>query len=182
MESDDLPAAGCRIGDAIRGGRSSGEIAAFSADDGELKWVDAVTQASRTLAVSGLTDVAASPVIIDGVVYATGVAGRTIAVKLSNGERIWEQNVGSAYTPAISGNALFMVDLEDNVIALERKSGKTFWRTALPVVRKKRFFSVWAGPMLAGNLLWAVSNDGNIASIDPGTGNLVNTRPLGAKA
>ncbi len=161
---------------------SSGEIAAFSADDGELKWVDAVTQASRTLAVSGLTDVAASPVIIDGVVYATGVAGRTIAVKLSDGERVWEQNVGSAYTPAISGNALFMVDLEDNVIALERKSGKTFWRTALPVVRKKRFFSVWAGPMLAGNMLWAVSNDGNIASIDPGTGNLVNTRPLGARA
>ena len=70
----------------------------------------------------------------------------------------------------------------ERLTAMERKSGKTFWRTALPVVRKKRFFSVWAGPMLAGNLLWAVSNDGNIASIDPGTGNLVNTRPLGAKA
>lgn len=161
---------------------SSGEIAAFDADDGELKWVDAVVRSSRTLAVSGLTDVAASPVIVDGVVYATGIAGRTIAVKLSNGDRLWEQNVGSAYTPIVSGNAIFLVDLEDNVIALERSTGKTFWRVALPVVRKKKFFSVWAGPALAGNVLWLVSNDGNIASLDPGTGNLLNNRPLGAKA
>jgi len=161
---------------------SSGEIAAFDTKDGQLKWVDAVVQSGRTLAVSGLTDVAASPVIVDGVVYATGVAGRTIAVSLSKGERLWEQNVGSAYTPIISGNAIFIVDLEDNVIALERKTGKTFWRTALPVVRKKKFFSVWAGPSLAGGALWVVSNDGNIASLDPATGSLRNSRPLGAKA
>lgn len=161
---------------------SSGEIAAFDTKSGELKWVDAVVRSGRTLAVSGLTDVAASPVIVDGVVYATGVAGRTIAVSLSKGERIWEQNVGSAYTPVVSGNAIFLVDLEDNVIALERKTGKTFWRSALPVVRKKKFFSVWAGPVLAGGALWMVSNDGNIASIDPATGNLLSNRPLGAKA
>ena len=161
---------------------SSGEIAAFNATDGELKWVDAVVQSSRTLAVSGLTDVAASPVIVDGVVYATGVAGRTIAVSLSKGERLWEQNIGSAYTPIISGNAIFIVDLDDNVIALERKTGKTFWRAALPSVRKKKFFSVWAGPALAGGALWVVSNDGKIASLDPGTGNLLSNKPLGAKA
>ena len=168
---------------------SSGEIAAFNVKDGQLKWIDAVVRSTRTLAVSSLTDVAASPVIVDGVVYATGVAGRTIAVSLSKGERVWEQNVGSAYTPIVSGNALFLVDLQDNMIALDRKTGKTFWRTGLPVVRKKKRFltgwpvwSVWAGPSLAGGVLWAVSNDGNIISVDPNTGNLLTNRKLGAKA
>ena len=62
---------------------SSGEVTAFNADDGTLKWADAVVRSTRTLAVSGLTDVAASPVIYDGIVYATGVSGRTIAVRVS---------------------------------------------------------------------------------------------------
>ena len=68
------------------------------------------------------------------------------------------------------------------MIALDRKTGKAFWRSSLPVVRKKKFFSVWAGPSLAGGVLWAVSNDGNIISVDPSTGNILTNRKLGSKA
>lgn len=161
---------------------SSGEVTAFNADDGALKWADAVIRSSRTLAVSGLTDVAASPVIYDGVVYATGVSGRTIAVSLASGERLWEQNIGSASTPAVSGNAVFLVDLQDELVALDRSSGTIFWKTALPVVRKKKFFSVWAGPTLAGNLLWAVSNDEKLIGADPATGNIVVDRQMPSPA
>jgi outer membrane protein assembly factor BamB len=161
---------------------SSGEVVAFDVASGDLKWADAVIRASRTHAVSGLSDVAASPVIYDGIVYATGVAGRTLAINLANGERIWEANVGSASTPAVAGNAIFLVDLEDNVIALERSSGKVFWRTALPVVRKKRFFSVWSGPTLAGGILWVVSNDERMIGVDAGTGNVTVDRKLPSSA
>lgn len=161
---------------------SSGEVIAFDADSGELKWADAVVRSTRTLAVSGLTDVAASPVIYDGVVYATGVSGRTIAVQLANGNRLWEENIGSASTPAISGNAMFIVDLQDNMVALDRTTGQAFWRTALPTVRKKRFFSVWAGPTLAGGVLWAVSNDRKMVGVDPATGNIIVNRDLPSPA
>ncbi len=161
---------------------SSGEVIAFDAKTGTLKWADAVVRSTRTLAVSGLTDVAASPVIYDGVVYATGVSGRTIAVRLADGARQWEQNIGSSSTPAVSGNALFIVDLEDNLVALDRKSGSVFWRTELPVVRKKKFFSVWAGPTLAGNLLWAVSNDRRMVGVDPASGNIVIDKQLQSPA
>jgi outer membrane protein assembly factor BamB len=157
---------------------SSGEVIAFDTESGELKWADAVIRSTRTLAVSGLTDVAASPVIYEGVVYATGVSGRTIAVRLNDGERLWEQNTGSASTPAVSGNALFVVDLEDNLVAFDRATGSVFWRTALPVVRKKRFFSVWTGPTLAGSVLWAVSNDKKLIGVDPATGSIIVDRTL----
>jgi outer membrane protein assembly factor BamB len=161
---------------------SSGEVIAFDTATGKGKWADAVIRSTRTLAVSGFTDVAASPVIYEGVVYATGVSGRTIAVRLADGERLWEQNIGSASTPAVSGNSIFLVDLEDNMVAVDRATGKVFWRTALPVVRKKKFFSVWAGPTLAGSLLWAVSNDGRMVGVDPGTGNVVVDRQLPSPA
>jgi len=157
-------------------------VTAFDTEKGDLKWADAVVRSTRTLAVSGLTDVAASPVIFDGVVYATGVSGRTIAVRLADGERLWEHNLGSSSTPAVSGNAVFLVDLQDNLVALDRASGKVFWRTALPTTRKKRFYSVWSGPTLAGGVLWAVSNDGKLAGADPATGNLIVDRKLPSPA
>ena len=169
-------------GDTVVVPYSSGEVTAFNAATGDLKWADAVIRSTRTLAVSGLTDVAASPVIHDGIVYATGISGRTIAVRLSDGERIWEQNIGSASTPAVSGNAVFIVDLQDHLIALDKSSGSIFWKTALPVVRKKKFFSTWAGPTLAGNVLWLVSNDKRMIGVDPGTGSIVVDRALPSPA
>ena len=165
-------------GDTVIVPYSSGEVIAFNAASGELKWSDAVVRSTRTMAVSGLTDVAASPVVVDGVVYASGVAGRTIAVRLATGERIWEQTIGSASTPVVSGNAVFLVDLADHAVALDRATGKPLWSTELPTVRKKRFFSVWSGPTLAGGTLWAVSNDGKLAGIDPASGNLMADRAL----
>jgi len=161
---------------------SSGEVTAFDSENGQLKWADAVIRSTRTMAVSGLTDVAASPVIYEGVVYATGVSGRTIAVSLSDGERLWEQSIGSASTPAVSGNAVFVVDLQDNLVALNRATGEIFWRSALPVVRKKKFYSVWTGPTLAGSLLWAVSNDKKLIGVDPATGNILVDRAMSSPA
>ncbi len=169
-------------GDTVVVPYSSGEVIAFDTKSGNLKWADAVVRSTRTLAVSGLTDVAASPVIYDGVVYATGVSGRTIAVRLSSGERLWEESIGSASTPAVSGDALFIVDLQDNVVALNRSTGKAFWRIELPVVRKKRFFSVWTGPTLAGGVLWSVSNDRKMVGVDPALGQIVVQRDLPSAA
>ena len=140
-------------------------------------------RSTRTLAVSGLTDVAASPVIYDGVVYATGVSGRTIAVRLADGERA----VGAEYRQRFDAGRLRQRDLHRRPARtiwsrMDRTTGEVFWRTALPVVRKKKFFSVWAGPTLAGSMLWAVSNDRRLIGVDPGTGNIVVDRELPSPA
>lgn len=161
---------------------SSGEVLALDTATGKLKWTDAVLRSSRTLAVSGLPDVAASPVIADGVVYATGVSGRTIAVRLSNGERLWEANIGSATTPVVSGDAVFMVDLRDNLVALNRSTGSVIYSKPLPSVRKKRFFSVWRGPTLAGGQLWLVSNNKRLLSANAATGEILSNVELPSTA
>jgi hypothetical protein len=41
---------------------------------------------------------------------------------------------------------------------------------------------VWAGPTLAGNLLWAVSNDKKMIGVDPATGNIVVDKQLSSPA
>ncbi|MBJ3776646.1 outer membrane protein assembly factor BamB family protein [Acuticoccus mangrovi] len=160
---------------------SSGEVMAFSTDTGEPKWQSFVTRSMRTLAVSGLTDVSGSPVIDGGTVYATGVSGRTIAVNLSDGSMKWERNIGSAHTPIVSGDALFLVDLADRMVALNKSSGETLWMTELPKPKKKKD-RAYAGPLLAGGSLYAISNDGRLAQLNPKDGQVVADRTIGSAA
>jgi outer membrane protein assembly factor BamB len=150
---------------------SSGEVMAFSVETGEPVWQNFVTRSMRTLAVAGLTDVSGSPVIEGDTVYATGVAGRTIAVGLSDGTVRWRRDIGSAHTPIVSGSALFLVDLGNRMVALDKTSGETLWMTQLPRKGRRRD-AAYAGPVLAGGTLYAVSNDGRLARLDPVTGAL----------
>jgi len=155
---------------------SSGEIMAINIKDGEPAWIDGVSRGFRTLALSGLADVSASPVVAGNTVYATGVSGRTVAVDARNGQRRWEQNLGSVHTPVVSGSALFMVDLDDRMVALDLKNGETLWATALPRPEKKKKRRNWAGPILANGSLVAFSSDGQIAIVDAVSGNTMLTQ------
>lgn len=149
---------------------SSGEILAFDAATGAQKWGASVGGGSRTSAVTGIQDASASPVIHDGVVYATGIGGRIIAVRLATGEEIWAREIGSAHMPIVSGGTVFLVDLNDRAVALDRQTGAVLWATQLPVVRDKKTRTSWAGPLLGGGRLWFVSVDGKIITVDAVSG------------
>ncbi|WP_298814496.1 PQQ-binding-like beta-propeller repeat protein [uncultured Roseibium sp.] len=159
---------------------SSGEIMAIDIKSGEPEWIDGVSRGFRTLALSGLADVSASPVIAGNTVYATGVAGRTVAVDARSGQRRWEQDLGSVHTPVVSGNALFMVDLDDRMVALDLKTGEPLWATSLPRPEKKKRRRNWAGPILANGALVAFSSDGQIAVVDAASGNTMLTQRTNA--
>ena len=166
---------------AIQGNRvivpfSSGEIMAINIKTGEPEWIDGVSRGFRTLALSGLADVSASPVVAGNAVYATGVAGRTVSVDSRTGQRNWEQNLGSVHTPVVSGGTLFMVDLDDRMVALDLKNGETLWATALPRPEKKKRRRNWAGPILANGALVAFSSDGQITMVDAASGRIMNTQ------
>lgn len=169
---------------AVSGGKvvvpySSGEIIAFDAKSGEVEWVDAISTGNRIMAISGLSDISGSPVIADGVVYATGVSGNTIAVKLANGQRVWDQNIGSPFTPIVSGNAVFMVDVNNGMTALDRKTGEPLWRTSLPRAKKAKDRLAWVGPVLAGGALYAFSAGGDLIQVNPSDGQIVAVNAIG---
>ncbi len=149
---------------------SSGEILAFDAASGAPKWGATVAGGSRASAVTSLQDASASPVIHDGIVYATGVGGALIAVSAATGETVWSQTIGSAHTPIVSGGALFLIDLDDRMVAFDRAKGTALWATQLPVTRTRASRTTWAGPVLVGGRLTAVSVDGSIIQVDARTG------------
>lgn len=158
---------------------SNGEIVALNSETGEYVWSDAVNRSGRRLAVSGLRDVSAHPVIDGNTVYLSGVSGETIAVDLRTGLRKWEQRYGSAFAPVVAGRTLFMTDLKGRVLAVETQSGDPIWSLPLPKSEKKKERLGWTGPVLAGGSLWIASSDGRLLQIDPGSGRLVATKSIG---
>lgn len=125
---------------------STGEAVAFNADTGVLLWVQDLVGEKTFDAIAGLTQMSASPVIDNGIVYLVGHGGKTMAVNLKTGESLWQLARGGKTTPLISGNALFFVDNDNTLVAINKKSGKLFWETKLDK-------AVWKGPYLINEKL-----------------------------
>ena len=167
---------------AIAGGQvivpfASGEVVGLDATKGELKWSGWLSRALRTASISTLADISGRPVADRGMIFAGSVSGRTLAVREGSGERVWERNIGTAHTPAVSGEGVFLVSLQGDAYGLERTTGSVRWTTKLPKAKGRE---VWAGPLLAGGTLWIGSNLGQLVGIDARSGEITSQRELGA--
>jgi outer membrane protein assembly factor BamB len=118
---------------------------------------------------------AARPVIADGIAYAIGHGGRMVATNVRTGERLWQATIPGIQQPWVSGDGVFVVDTAGNMIGLNRRDGKVAWSANLPGEER-----TWSGPVLAGGRLWAVSNKGVLASVDPATGKSLGTQSVGS--
>jgi outer membrane protein assembly factor BamB len=154
---------------------SSGEVIAFDAAKGTPKWQSNLARFAGQSSLSGLPEVAARPVVSGGVVIATSVSGRIMALKLATGDSIWDRELGSASTPAVAGNGVFLVTVSGDLVALDRGSGKIAWSLTLPSKGRES----WAGPTLAGGKLWVASSAGRLISVNAATGEMAGEQPLG---
>jgi outer membrane protein assembly factor BamB len=159
-------------------GFSSGELSAYRYENGRILWQDALSRTSITTSVSSLSDIDAAPVIDGGRVYAVGQGGRMVALELSTGQRLWEQNFAGISTPWIAGEWLFVVTDDARLVCLSRSNGKARWIAQLPRFQneKKRSNAItWFGPILAGNRLVLTNSRGEIKFVSPADGKVSST-------
>ena len=162
-------------GDLVVVPYSSGEITAFKASSGDPVWAEALIRSQQFTSVSGISDVAARPVIDNGLVYAVSVSGRMVAVDLRTGDRVWQRNLASSQMPVSAGQTVYVVDLSGQLVALSRSGGQVRWVTQLPGGRKVR----WNGPVLAGGQLWLTSSEGILAAVNAISGQITSQTKLG---
>ncbi|WEK41604.1 MAG: PQQ-binding-like beta-propeller repeat protein [Candidatus Sphingomonas colombiensis] len=165
-------------------GFSSGELNAYRYENGRTLWQDALSRTSMSTSVSSLADIDADPVIADGRVYAVGQGGRMVALEISTGQRLWEQNLAGTSTPWLAGEWLFVITDDARLICLSRANGKVRWISQLrgyKNVKKKSGPYVWFGPVLAGDKLWLTNTRGEIVGVSPSDGSVVTTIQQGAE-
>jgi outer membrane protein assembly factor BamB len=168
-------------GDLVVAPFSSGEVVALIAGSGRPVWNDTLARNTQLTALSTLNDIAGSPVIDRGLVYAVSHAGRLVAIDIRSGQRVWEAPVASLQMPWVAGDYIFVISVDSQLVCFNREDGAVIWVSQLKRFdnEKKRKGRVsWAGPILVGDSLVLVSTDGKIAKVSPQDGSLAATEKI----
>nr|WP_239113441.1 PQQ-binding-like beta-propeller repeat protein [Shimia biformata] len=158
----------------------SGELQAAFRRGGVRLW-DAGVQGQRVGYASGTVgDVSGDPVIDGRRVYAANYSGRTVALNIDTGERLWTANEGAISPVWPAGGSVFLVSDRNHLIRLDAGSGEPIWSVELPLFKKdkpRKQAAVYAhfGPVLAGSQIIVASSDGLLRVFDPRSGALVHS-------
>ena len=156
---------------------SSGAIVALRAANGRVVWSDRLVALRRTDPVSSLAHVRGLPVIDRGLVIAVSNSGRTVAIDLRTGRRLWEQRIGGTHTAWVAGGFVYLVSNDNYLVCLSRRDGRVRWVRALPQFEDEEDRTGpihWSGPVLVSDRLVIASDTGEVWSVSPYTG-----EPLG---
>ena len=164
-------------GEVVVAAYSSGELYALAVENGRPFWSDNLSGTRSVNAVSSLADIRGRPVLDRGRVFAASHSGRIAAIDLRSGDRTWEQEFGSAHSPWVVGDYLYVLSNQNELVCLSRNDGKVRWVYQLPSyqnAKKRTDPMMWAGPVLGSDRLIVLSSAGDAVSISPYTG-----EPLG---
>lgn len=150
---------------------SSGELVALRLTSGTPIWADSISSPIKTRADAAFSGIDADPLVQDGVVYVVSAGGAMLANALLNGRPLWSQRIAAHQTPWAAGNALFLLTDEHEVAALFKRDGAVRWVSSLKQTERGRDVTPKLfGPMLAGNAVIVVGNDGSFVAFSPRTG------------
>ena len=160
---------------------SSGEVTAVLSGSGRPVWNDTLARNTQLTALSALNDIAGSPVIDRGLVYAVSHAGRLVAIDIRTGQRVWEAPIASLQMPWVAGDYIFVVSVDAELVCLSRDDGAVVWVSELKRyenAKKRKGRIAWAGPVLAGDALVLVSTDGKVIKVSPKDGSILGTKKI----
>ena len=172
-------------GEVVIPAYTSGEIFALRVENGRAVWSDSLASTRSVNAISGLADIRGRPVIDHGRVFAVSHSGRMAAIDLRSGERVWEQDIASSHSPWVAGEFVFVLASDNTLVCLTRKEGKIRWVHQLRRYEDEKAKSDpirWAGPVLGGNRLIALSSLGELVSVSPDGGQRVGGQSLSGSA
>jgi outer membrane protein assembly factor BamB len=163
---------------------NSGELFALRVENGGAVWSENLASARRMDAVSAMADIHGRPVIDRGRVFAVSHSGRMMAIELRSGNHIWEQEMASSHEPWCAGEFVFVLANDNDIVCLTRDGGKVRWSQSLPHYEnpeKKKDPIRWAGPVLGGNQLIALSSNGVAMWLSPQDGQTIFQTELSDK-
>jgi len=163
---------------------SSGELFALRAENGTVLWSDSLTRTGNLTSLSELNDIAGRPVIDGDRVFAISHSGRFVSIDLRTGERVWTREVPGVQTPWVSGDYIFLVTTDQEVVGMSRRDGRIHWLTKLDRWEDPEDHThpiEWSGPVLAGDQLLLVSTTGECVKISPTTGKVLGQFDLSGK-
>lgn len=158
---------------------ASGEIMALSPGNGAVLWGDNLSVGRPQNNLATLHDSRAPPMLLSDMVIAANFAANAAAIERRLGDRIWGQSFGAAQPMTVSGDTVFMITTNAQLVALTRTGGEKFWSKPLPPPMKpdedadpKQQY--WFGPLVLNDQLLVISAEGTAQLRDAKTGEIAS--------
>ena len=161
----------------------SGELVGVLKLSGLRIWNAFVTGSRQGRVYAQIVDVTGDPVVAGDVIYAGNPGGRSVALDLASGERIWTAEDGASSPVFVSGGSVFLLSDQNELVRLDARTGARIWAVELPYftrerVRRRDAIFDHYGPVLAGGRLFVASSDNQLRTFDPATGTPMGSVPL----
>lgn len=160
---------------------TSGEVYAMRVENGRVLWSDRLAAPRSTAAIARIAHIRARPIISGDRLFAVSHSGRTAAIDMRTGARVWEQMAGGATSPWLAGDLLFLVTNNARAVALSATDGRVRWVTELPAYEdpEDREDPIdWVGPILVGDRLIIASSTGSVVALSPQDGAVLDERDI----
>ncbi|OED50920.1 quinoprotein [Rhodobacteraceae bacterium (ex Bugula neritina AB1)] len=158
----------------------SGDLIATFRRGGLRRWSASVSGQRTGQTLSRISDVTGAPVVSGNRLYAGNNSGRTVAIDMETGDRLWTAREGASGTAWPAGGSLFQVSDLNQLLRLDTSTGEVIWAVDLPGYvkdkpRKRGQIHVHHGPVVAGGQVVVASNDGLLRFFNPQDGSLTRT-------
>jgi len=149
---------------------TNGRVNAFDVNTGVLLWTEDMWTKKTFNPILDMPHMTASPVIEGKSVYLIGNAGKSGAYRLANGVSLFHVGIGGRETPIVSGNALYLITNQNQLVALSKNQGEQFWSVPLTSSKTDKEQTVWHGPVLVNDSVVVTSSKGDVIFYDSKTG------------
>ncbi|MEQ1858337.1 MAG: PQQ-binding-like beta-propeller repeat protein [Chthoniobacteraceae bacterium] len=163
-------------------------VQGFDATSGKVLWTYAydVSYPEWAFSPDQANGPAATPVVVDGKVYALGGSGEVLCLAAATGELLWRKDLGKEYkvptlqcrpSPLIDGDLLIMhpgAKPGACVLALDRHTGREVWKALNESVSNSSPIIITSG----GERQLIVWTGESVASLDPANGTTFWREPM----
>jgi outer membrane protein assembly factor BamB len=166
-------------------GFSSGTLAALDANSGTPVWEQSFASSFGQASTLDFSDIVATPVIANGVVYAIGLGNTAMAVDLHSGAKVWTHNASGTDAFCLAGGFAFLLDKSQTLSAIHADDGLVSWSLQLPLYhnpKKKKQPVLWTGPVMVDGQLILTNDFGEILFVDAVAGSIKSIEKLAGPA
>lgn len=148
----------------------SGEVTAVNALTGDELWSTTISRDSESSELSSYTQAKYMiPIIENDIVYINSKDGVVTALSFSTGKIIWDKILNISKQFWLSGDYIYAITNDDNLLAIHKADGKIRWVTNLKTIYKieNQENPQWSEPIMLNSQIITVSSDGKILFFNP---------------
>ena len=149
---------------------SNGDIFALNLTNGVELWKQSSVNIEQSETSNSFSDIDANPVILKNIIIIASTSGKVFAINKKNGNLVWEQYLNTTQTPLVSGNSIYLVHNNKELINLDLKNGKIRWISEIAKEYSKENNNIWLTPVLINNKLVTVGGNKSLIISNPYNG------------